>query len=180
MRNLSFKGFKWDKKYLIAVFITFLCSIICGIVLYIFVNLSIYFENFASNYIFYIFNFRNGNLIFPHLISELLYIYIFFLICFFTKFKYLTLIVVFIRGLYLTIYAAILFGLNSFGGITVALLVFIPTSLISLFFCLLTAETCKCINKRFVFFIPALLAVVNTVILLLLVNVVFRVVIVIV
>ena len=180
MRNLSFKGFKWDKKYIIAVLITFLCAIICGIVLYIFVNIGIYFKNFAEDYVFYVFNFKNGNLIFPHLISELLYLYLFFLVGYFTKYKYLTLILVFVRGLYFTIYSAILIGFNSFGGITVAILVFIPASLISLFFCCFVVELCKCMNSKFIFVIPAVLAVINTIILLLLINVSFRFIIVIV
>ena len=53
MRNLSFKNYKWDKKYLIAVFITLLCAIISGIVLYIFANVNIYFKNFAEEYVFF-------------------------------------------------------------------------------------------------------------------------------
>lgn len=180
MRNLSFKDYKWDKKYLIAVTITFLCAIISGIILYIFVNINIYFKNFAENYIFYVFNFKNGNLIFSHFLSELLYVYVFFLIGYFTKFKYFTLIFIFIRGLYFAVYTAILIELNAFGGITVAILVFIPTSVISLIFCCIITETCKSINKKFVFIIPAVFAVLNTLILLFLVNVLFRVVIVIV
>lgn len=180
MRNLSFKDYKWDKKYLIAVLITFLCAVISGIVLYIFVNINIYFKNFAEEYIFFVFNFKNGDLIFSHLLSELLYVYVFFLIGYFTKFKYLTLIFIFIRGLYFAVYTAILIELNAFGGITVAILVFIPTSLISIIFCCFVTETCKSINKKFVFLIPLGFAVLNTLIMLLLINVVFRVVIVIV
>lgn len=180
MRNLSFKGCKCDLRYLIAVIITFLCAIICGIVLYKVATINIYFKNFAEDYVYYVFNFKNSKIIFSHLLSELIYIYIFFLIGYFTRFKYLTLIIVFIRGLYFAVYAAILFELVTFGGITVAVLVFIPTYLISLFFCWLTAESCKNINKKFVFFLPAVLALVNTVVMVVLVNVVFRVVIVIV
>lgn len=180
MRNLSFKGCKCDLRYLIAVIITFLCAVICGIVLYKTVSINIYFKNFTENYVFYVFNFKNSKLIFSHILSELIYIYIFFLICYFTKFKYLTLIIIFIRGLYFAVYAAILFELVTFGGITVAILVFIPTYLISLVFCWVTAEFCKSINKKYVFFLPAILALANTIIMVILVNVVFRVVIVIV
>ena len=180
MRNLSIKNYKYDKKYLIAVFITLLCAIISGIVLYIFADVNIYFKNFAEEYVFFVFNFKNGDLIFSHLLSELLFLYIFFLIGYCTKFKYLTLIFIFIRGLYFAVYTAILIELNAFGGITVAILVFIPTSVFSIIFCCITAETCKSINKKIVFFVPAVFAVFNTLILLLLINVVFRVVIVIV
>ncbi len=180
MRNLSFKGSKCDLRYLIAVIITFLCAIICGIILYKVATINIYFKDFAEDYVYYVFNFKNTKLIFSHILSELLYIYIFFLIGYFTRFKYLTLIIVFIRGLYFAVYAAILFELVTFGGITVAILVFIPTSVISLVFCWIAAEFCKIINKKYVFFVPAALALINTVVLIVLVNIVFRVVIVIV
>ena len=180
MRNLSFKDYKWDKKYLYAVLITSICAIISGIVLYIFVNINIYFKNFTEEYVYYIFNFKNGDLIVPHFLSELLYAYVFFLIGYFTKFKYLTLVFVFIRCMYFAVYTAILIELNAFGGITVAILVFIPISIISIVFCCIITETCNSLNKKIVFFVPLIFAVLNTLILLLLVNLLFRVVIVIV
>ena len=180
MRNLSFNECKCDLRYLIAVIITFICAIICGIVLYKVVTINIYFKNFAEDYVYYVFNFKNSKLIFSHILRELIYIYLFFLIGYFTRFKYLTLILVFIRGLYFTVYVAILFELVTFGGITVAILVFIPTYIISFAFCWFIAEYCKLINKKYIFFVPAILALTNTVVLTILVNVVFRVVIVIV
>ena len=180
MRNLSFKGFKCDKRYIIAVIITLICSIICGIVLFNLVNVNIYFKEYASDYVFYVFNFKSSKLLFTHILSEIFYLYIFFLIGYFTKFKYLTLILIFIRGLYFAIYVSILFRMNAFGGITVAIIVFIPTSIISLIFCCATIELCKVVDKKICFALPAILALINTLILLILVNVVFRVVIVIV
>ena len=108
------------------------------------------------------------------------YFYIFFLISYFTKFKYLTLIFIFIRGIYFAVYASILFTVISFGGITVAVLVFIPISLLSLIFSCMICDCCRSVNKKYVFLIPAALALINMLILLLLINVLFRVVIVIV
>ncbi len=180
MRNLSFCKLKWDKKYLIAFSVTLICAIISGIVLYIFANINIYFENYAHDYVYFVFNFKNGNLIFPHLLSETIIIYIIFSVCYFTKFKYLTLIIFFIRGIYFTVYTAILIELNTFGGITVAVFVFIPTSFCSLFFGILIAESCKIINKKYIFVVPVVLAVVNTLLFLILINIVFRLIIVIV
>ena len=180
MRNLSFSKFKCDKKYLIAVLVTLLCAIICGIVLYINVNINIYFSYFAEEYIYCVFNFKNASIIFSHLLSELFYVYLFFLIGYFTKFKYFTLIFIFIRGIYFAVYASILFTVISFGGITVAVLVFIPISLLSLIFSCMICDCCRSVNKKYVFLIPAALALINMLILLLLINVLFRVVIVIV
>lgn len=180
MRNLSFFGCKIASKYFLTTIITLICSIISGIVLYKCANISIYFQEYTQNYVYLIFNFQNIDLIFPHILSELFYIYLFFLIGYFTKFKYLTLILVFIRGLFFSVYIAILFELNAFGGITVAIFVFIPTTLVSFFMDCLIVECCKILNKKYVFFAPAILALINTLILLILVNVVFRIVIVIV
>ena len=180
MRNLSFKGFSCDKRYIIASVITLLCSIICGIVLYKLSNINVYFVNFANNYIFYVFNFKNSKLIFPHLLVELFYLYSFFLIAYLTKLKFLTLILQFVRGIFFVIYLAIFCSLNSLGGVSVAVLVFIPTSLISMFLCYIIAEFSKIINKKIVFFVPAIFALSNTLLLLILVNVLFRVIIVIV
>lgn len=180
MRNLSFNGLKWDKKYLIAVLITLICAIISGIVLYIFANINSYFGNYANDYVYFVFNFKNGSLIFPHLLGEVLIIYILFSIAYFTKLKYLTLILFFIRGIYFTVYTAILIELNALGGITVAIFVFIPVSLCSLFFGILITDSCNIWNKKIVIFVPVILAVINTLFFIVLINVVFRLVIVIV
>ena len=180
MRNLSFKGFFCDKKYLIATVITLICSIICGIVLYKLSNINVYFIDFANNYILYVFNFKNGKLIFPHFLVELFYLYIFFVIAYYTRLKFVTLIILFVRGIFFAIYAAILLSLNSLGGVTVAILVFIPASMVSMCLCYAVAEFSKVINKKLVVFVPALFALLNTLLLIVLVNLIFRVIIVIV
>lgn len=180
MRNLSFNGYKWDKKYFIAVTVTLICAIISGIVLFKFGNLSVYFVNFANDYVYFVFNFKNGSIIFPHILSELFYLYLFFLIGYCTRFKYITLIFVFVRGMLFTVYACILLCAAAFGGISVAIIVFIPAGLISLMCCTFTADVCKSVNKKYVFIMPAVFAVINTIALIILINVVFRVIIVIV
>ena len=180
MRNLSFKGLSCDKRYIVASVITLICSIICGIVLCKLSNINIYFVNFANNYVFYVFNFKNSKLIFPHLLVELFYLYSFFLIVYFTKFKFLTLILLFVRGIFLVIYSVILCSLNSLGGVTVAVLVFIPASVTSIVLCYIIAEFSKIINKKIVYFVPAIFALANSLLLLILINLLFRVIIVIV
>ena len=180
MGNLSFNKFSCDKKYIIASIITLICSIICGIVLYELSNINIYFVDFVNNYIFYVFNFRNSKLIFPHLLVELFYLYLFFLIAYCTRLKFLTLILLFIRGIFFIIYSAILCSLNSLGGVTVAVLVFIPLTVTSMILCYVIAEFCKVLNKKIVFFVPAIFALLNTLLLIILVNLLFRVIIVIV
>lgn len=180
MRNLSFKGFSCDKKYLVAFIITLVCSIISGIVLYKLSNINVYFANFANNYVFYVFNFKNSKLIFPHLLVELFYLYSFFLVAYFTKFKFLTLILLFVRVIFFVIYSAILCSLNALGGVIVAVLVFIPASIVSIVLCYIIAEFSKIINRKIVYFVPAIFATANSLLLLVLVNLLFRVIIVIV
>ena len=180
MGNLSFNGIKLDKKYLIAVIIALLCAIISGIVLYNLVNMSYYFWNYAESYVYNVFSFNNGKLIVPHILSDLFYIYLVFAIGYFTRFKYLTLIPIFIRCVFFVIYTAVLIELNVLGGISVAIIVYVPISLCSLLFCYIVTDTCQILNKKIVFICPAVLAVINTIIFLILINVVFRVIIVIV
>ena len=142
--------------------------------------MSYYFWNYAESYVYNIFCFNNSKLIFPHLLVELFYLYLFFFIAYFTKLKFLTLIIMFVRGIFFAIYVAILFSLNSLGGVTVAILVFIPSSIMSMIFSAVIADSCRIINKKIVFFVPLVCAFINTLLLLLLVNLLFRVIIVIV
>ena len=180
MRNLSFCREKWDKKYFFAFLITLGCAIICGIVLCKSVISNKYLRDLACDYVYNVFNFKNSPLILSHLLGDVLYFYIFFLIAYFTKFKYLSLIFAFLRGLFFGIYIVLLIGANAFGGVLVVVLVFIPSTVISLAVCYFLCEFCKSLSCKFVLLIPLILALVDALIMLLLVNVVFRVVIIIV
>ncbi len=180
MRILSFKKEKWDKKFLIAFLITLVCSIICGIVLFKPVTVNFYFIDFAEEYVFNVFNFDNSSIFLSHFLSDILYFYIFFFLCYFTRFKYLTLVFLYIRGLFFGIYVSILIVVSSVGGILVAVIIFIPSTLISVAVCFFISDFCRCIDKKIVFFVPAVLALIDGLILILLINVVFRVIIIIV
>ena len=177
MRNLSFFGKKCDKRYILAFIIVLLCSVVCGIVLYKPVTTNVYFVSFANDYVYNVFNFACTPLFFSHFLADVLYFYIFFLICYLTKFKYVTLVFLYIKGLFFGIYAVILICVNSVGGILVAIFVFVPASLISFAFCCIITEICKSFDRRFAFFVPLALALIDGIILMLLQNVVFRVVI---
>ncbi len=180
MRNLSFCGKKWDKKYFLAFLITFLCSVVCGIVLYQPVTVNIYFINYACDYVYNVFNFQNTPLFFTHFLADCLYFCLFFFICGFSKLKYLTLILVFLKGLFFSLYAAILFCVSSVGGVLVAIFVFLPASIASFVICIIITEICKSFDKKIAVFVPFALALADGIILMLLVNVLFRVVIIIV
>lgn len=180
MRKLKSKKLKWDKRNIIAYFCVLIAAIICGIVLFKIGNVSSYVYNFADDYVFYIFNFRNGNLFVSRFLSELFYLYVAFLIAYVTKFKFLCVAIMFLRALFAVLYSAILFSLFGTEGLIVATFIFIPAFCVSFLFFLFISEQCRIFTAPVVFIIPAVLALLNSAILLLLVNVVFRVVVVIV
>lgn len=180
MRNLSFSVKKCDKKYILAFIITLLCAIVCGIVLYKPVTTNVYFINFANDYVYNVFNFKNTPIFFTHFLADLLYFYVFFLICYATKLKYLTLVFVYLKGLFFGIYAVILICVCAVGGVIVAIFVFIPATVLSFAICCIITEICKNFDKKYAFFVPLVLALLNGIILMLLINVLFRVVIIIV
>ena len=180
MRNFRKSGFSCDKKFILAFAITLICAIICGIVLYKPVISNVYFKDFADNYVFYVFNFKNSRLLFTHLLSDLIYLYVIFFICYFTKLKYFTLILIFLRGLFFGIYTAILFGVSSFGGSIVAIFVFVPSTLISIALCYFVADFCNNVYKKYAVFMPLVLSLLNLIVYALLINVLFRIVIIIV
>ena len=180
MRNLSFSVKKCDKRYIWAFIITLLCSIVCGIVLYKPVTTNVYFITFANDYVYNVFNFKNTTLFFTHFLADILYFYVFFLICYLSKFKYITLIFLYLKGLFFGIYSVILICVSSVGGIIVAVFVFIPATVLSFAICCIITEICKNFDAKYAFFVPLALALVDGIILMLLINVVFRVVIIIV
>lgn len=180
MRKSFFCEYKPDKKFLIAFAITFICSIICGIVLYKPVTCNEYFRNFTAEYVYNAFNFNNATILLPHLLADLIYLYILFFICYFTKFKYAALPLIFIRGLFIGVYSVLLITVCSFSGILVMLLIFIPSNFISVAFCLAIMEGCRLFDKKFAVAVPAVLSVLSLIVLVLLLNVVFRIIIIIV
>ena len=180
MGNLSLCGYKWDKKFFFAFIIVLLCATVCGLALYRPVCANMYFIELGYTYVYNVFNFKNTALFFANFFSELVFLYVIFLICYFSKLKYLSLIIIFLRGLFFGIYISILVGVSAFGGIIVMVFVFLPSSLISFALYYFVAEFCKVCNQKWVFAIPAALALLNGIVLMLLINVVFRIVIIIV
>lgn len=172
--------YKLDKKFVLACIFSVLLAIICGIVLYICAGISIYTYNFADTYVFYILNFKNVNLFFAHLVVDIFYFYAFFFIGYFTKYKYLTCPILFLKWFFGITYVIILFTCFSIEGIIVAIVVFIPSFLISSIFCILSCDFSKYLKKSIAFFFGAVLAFISTTAMILLINVFFRVLIVIV
>ena len=177
MRTFDFSRFKCGKKHILAYGICVILAIIFGIVLCKITQISIYFQNYASEYLYYVFNFKNGSLLFPKLLYEIVYGYVFFLIARFTRFKFLSLPVLFLKCLLNSVYAVILISSGAFGGTIVAVFVFIPSALVSAALNIFLVENCKKFNKRWAPAMPALFAVADTLLLIVLVNILFRVII---
>lgn len=180
MRIFNCNKLKWDIRYIIAYAVVIIASIICGIVLFKLGNISSYVFQYANSYVFYVFNFQNGSIFFSHFLSELFYLYVIFLLSYFTKLKIIAYPIIFLRTVFAVIYMAMLFSFFGAEGIIVAIIVFIPSYLCSIAFLVILCEQCRQICRPLVFFCPAIIALINSVILLLLVNVVFRVIVVIV
>ena len=180
MRILSIKKIRWDRAYILWLIGAFLLGIICGIVLYKIANIGSFFLKYAQEYVKCVFEFNNGKLLISHLLRELCYLYAFFAISYFTKFKVLTSLILFFRTLVCVFYCAVLFGCLGFGGVMAAVIIYIPAFLFSCVLCAFAAEVCNMVERKFVFFFPAALAVASCVFLLLMLNVVFRLLIVIV
>ncbi len=180
MGILKLQSKKPDKKYLIVCLISLILAIICGIVLHICCGISVYSYNFADTYIYYVLNFANARLFFSHLAVDIFYFYVFFLIGYFCKYKYFSCPVLFLKCFFAVIYSIILFSCFSFEGIIVSLVVFLPSFLISSLCCIIICGECKGLKKSIVFFCPAILALLSSVLMLILVNVFFRLLIIIV
>lgn len=180
MRILNSSKLIWNKKFIIYYIIVICLAVISGIVLFITNNLSSNFYNFTKNYIYFIFNFDNVSLFFGHLLSDLFYFYIAFLICYFTKFKFLTGILLFIKTFFTTYYLVVLFVLFSVEGIIAALIVFLPCYVLWVVkFSFLCMHLCI-VEKPFIIYLPLIFAILDGVFLLFLVNLVFRFIVVIV
>lgn len=180
MRIFNFKSQKFDKKYLIACIITVLAAIICGIVLYICSGISVYTYNFADSYVGFVLNFSNVSLFFSHFAVDLFYFFVFFIIGYFCKYKFFSCPVLFLKWFFAITYAIILFTCFSIEGIIVALIVFIPGFIISTAFCIFLCDFGKCLKKNYIILFPIFLALISSLITLLLINVFFRLLIIIV
>lgn len=177
MGIFDFKKFKCDMRFLICFGIAVLLAIISGIVLHKIVAVNLYFINFTSDYVYCVFHFKNWTLFFSHFISEAFYLYVFLLIAYFIKIKYVVLPVLFVRSLFSVVYCIILCTAFGLGGVMICILIYIPTVLLSLVCSYFIVEGNGCVGKNYLFFLPLALAVAISVVLLLLVNVLFKVVI---
>lgn len=180
MRIFNCKKLKWNKKFIIAYFIVIIAAIISGIVLYKINNVSTYVYNFADNYIFYLFNFKNGNLFLAHFLVGLFFFYLVFLLAYFTKFRFISLFFIFFRCVFFVLYASVLCCYFGTEGIFVVILVYIPSFALWLAIFLFIAEQSKCLCSPIAFIFPAVMALLNALIFLFLVNVMFRAIVVIV
>lgn len=180
MGIIDFKQVKWDKKVIIYNTIVILVAIISGIVLYITNNTTKNFYNFAKNYIYLVFNFENASLFFGHFFSDLFYFSIIFLLCYFTRCKFLASIFLFVKTFFTAYYIVLLFALFAIEGIIAAIIVFIPCYALWVFKFLFIRLNYNSVCKPWVYIMPAFFSLVDGVVLLLFVNLIFRFIVVIV
>lgn len=180
MRIFNCKKLKWSKKFLIAYIIVIFAAIISGIVLYKINNVSTYVYNFADKYIFFLFNFKNGNLFLAHFLVALFFFYLVFLLAYFTKLRFISLFFIFFRCVFFVLYASVMCCFFGTEGIAVVILVYVPSFVLWLAMFLFIAEQSRCLCSPISFVFPAIMALLNALLFLLMVNVIFRAIVVIV
>lgn len=176
MRTFDISRIKLDKRYLIAYIIAIITSIILGIVLCKTTQTSPYMQNYASEFVYYVFNFRNGSLLLPRFFYELIYLYAFFLIAYCTGFRFIAAGILFFKCLLSSVYCVLIISVSAFGGVLAAVFVFIPSALSSVVLEIILTETCSRFNKRYAFFIPIAFAFVSVLCECIFLNVLFRLV----
>ena len=177
MRAFRFPELRWDKRYIISYIIAIFSAIICGIVLFKVTTMSIYLQNYASEYIYYVYNFKNGALVAQRLLYGLVYGYALFAIAYFTRRRYLAVPVLFFKAGLGAIYACMLISVGGFAGVLSVIFMFMPSSAVSLFLNIFLIENCKSFGRAAAPFLPLILTAADVIIFLLLLNVLFRVVI---
>lgn len=177
MRTFDISRFKIAKKWLIAYIIVIISAIISGIVLCKTTQTSPYMQNYASEYVYYVFNFRNFSLLFPRLFYEAVYLNAFFFIAYCTRFKFLALPLLFFKCLLSSVYCVLIISVSALGGVLAAVFVFIPSALISCAAEIAVTEFCRLFNRRYAYFVPLIFAAACMLAECVLLNVVFRLVI---
>ena len=176
MRIFSFPRIKLDRRCVIALISTIILAIICGIVLCKTTQVNPYMQNYASEYVYFVYNFRNASLVFPHLFYELVYGYAFFLIAYCTRYRLLSMPLLFLKCMISGVYVVLIISVSAFGGTLAAVFVFIPVTHVSVFLNAFLIETCRFFNKKAAVCMPAVFAVVAILVETILLNVVFRVI----
>ena len=80
-------------------------------------------QNYASEYVYFVYNFRNASLIFPHLFYELVYGYAFFLIAYCTRYRLLSMPLLFLKCMISGVYVVLIISVSAFGGTLAAVFV---------------------------------------------------------
>ena len=181
MRASAFNSLKkcmrFDKRCLIAYIITAIVAIITGIVLCKTVQTNPYMLNYATEYVYFVYNFRSISLFLPRLVFGLVYGYLYFIIAYCTRWRLLVLPVIFLRCMMGSVYAVLIISVTTFGGIVAAFVVYIPSALVCLALNVVLIETVRFFNRKFAPFLPALFALLGAIAEWLLLNVLFRAVI---
>lgn len=180
MRIFDKDAINWNKKEIFCCVLVVILAVMCSIVLYITNNFSVYLYNFVKNYIYSVFNFNNAALFFGQFLTNLFYYFLALLFCRFKKVRYLYLIVIFVKTLFTFYYFVALFIIFSLEGVIAAFIVFLPCYIFFMvkFFFLCTQSAC--IERRYKLFSPVIFVLCDGIFILVLVNLIFRFIVVIV
>jgi hypothetical protein len=170
----------FDKKFFILSLIAIICGTMCGIIVSLSTSIGNYLGKYATYYVKYIYKFNNEALLFPYLGHTLLFCFIFWVFSFLKPAKILSFIVFLVRSFFFGVYLILLITYGDVGGVIVILLVFVPMSVISILCCFICLNS-KCFHlQKLSFLLPLCLSLAAFLIFVLLLNVIFRFVVVIV
>ena len=176
MRAFRFFELKWDKRYIIVYIVAIILAIICGVVLCKTTHMSLDLQNYAAEYIYYIYNFHNGTLVVQRILYGLVYGYALFCIAYLTRWKFFVVPVLFLKAGLSTVYAYMLISTAGFTGVMAVIFMFVPSAVVSLILNIFLIENCNSFGRGVAPFLPLIVTASEVIIFLLLLNVVFRVV----
>lgn len=174
MRTFDIYRCKMTIGWLTVYAVAFILAVITGILLCKTTYCSAYMQNYASEYVYRVFNFRNFSLLFPKFIYEAAYMYAFFMIAYCTGLKFLCVPIFYFKYMLASVYCVIIVSVSALGGALVAALVFVPSALVSAVSEVFLSECCRYFDRRAAFFMPLAFACLATAAEFVLLNVLFR------
>lgn len=179
MGNFDISALKKNSNYYFAFIVAILAGIISGIILFKIADLTQFFCGFAKDYIKRVFEFDNGALFLSALFKEsCVNAFIFIFGAVFIKLKFLTVAVLFFRAAFASLYCAVMFVYCGFSGVMAGVVVYIPYTLLCFAGGVMIFSS-SCFGLRRSALLPVVVTVAEALLLIILVNTVFRVIVVI-
>ncbi len=179
MGNFDISALKKNSNYYFAFIVAVSAGIVSGIILFKITDLTQFFCAFAQDYIKRVFEFDNGALFLSALFKEACVNALAFIFgAVFIKLKFLTVPVMFFRAAFASLYCAVMFVYCGFSGVMTGVVVYIPYTLLCFAGGAMIFSS-SCFTLRRPVLLPVAVTFAEALLLVILVNTVFRVIVVI-